>query len=90
MLPIKSPNAEGMNYAPVFTSLLSSINEVAKGFLVRRLQPEMPITVDDQKVWFAPCSRRWEHGRITLPEALETPFQKISEADIKSWVTHCC
>lgn len=42
-------NKEGMNYAPVFTSLLGSIDEVAKGFLVRRLQPEMPATVDDQK-----------------------------------------
>lgn len=47
-------NKEGMNYAPVFTSLLGSIDEVAKGFLVRRLQPEMPATVDDQKAWFAP------------------------------------
>ncbi|NBO31263.1 MAG: hypothetical protein EBV05_06585 [Cyanobacteria bacterium WB6_1B_304] len=25
-----------------------------------------------------------------LPKALETAFQKISEADIKSWFTHCC
>ncbi|MCS6813482.1 MAG: Tn7 transposase TnsA N-terminal domain-containing protein, partial [Cyanobacteria bacterium] len=47
-------NKEGMNYAPVFTALLGSIDEVAKGFLVRRLQPEMPVTVDDQKAWFAP------------------------------------
>ncbi|ATS18280.1 restriction endonuclease subunit R [Parathermosynechococcus lividus PCC 6715] len=47
-------NKEGMNYAPVFTALLGSIDEVAKGFLVRRLQPEMPATVDDQKAWFAP------------------------------------
>lgn len=47
-------NKEGMNYAPVFTALLGSIDEVAKGFLVRRLQPEMPITVDDQKAWFTP------------------------------------
>ncbi|QKD80803.1 DEAD/DEAH box helicase family protein [Thermoleptolyngbya sichuanensis A183] len=47
-------NKEGMNYAPVFTALLGSIDEVAKGFLVRRLQPEMPVTVEDQKAWFAP------------------------------------
>lgn len=47
-------NKEGMNYAPVFTALLGSIDEVVKGFLVRRLQPEMPVTVDDQKAWFAP------------------------------------
>lgn len=48
-------NKEGMNYAPVFTPLLGSIDEVAKGFLVRRLQPQMPVAVDDQKAWFAPC-----------------------------------
>jgi type III restriction enzyme len=47
-------NKEGMNYAPVFTALLGSIDEVAKGFLVRRLQPQMPITVEEQKAWFAP------------------------------------
>ncbi|BAU44091.1 hypothetical protein [Leptolyngbya sp. O-77] len=47
-------NKEGMNYAPVFTALLGSIDEVAKGFLARRLRPEMPVTVEDQKTWFAP------------------------------------
>jgi type III restriction enzyme len=47
-------NKEGMNYAPVFTALLGSIDEVAKGFIVRRLQPELPITVDEQKAWFTP------------------------------------
>ncbi len=47
-------NKEGMNYAPVFTALLGSIDEVAKGFLVRRLQSAIPSTVDDQKTWFAP------------------------------------
>jgi type III restriction enzyme len=46
---------EGMNYVPVFTLLLGSIDEVAsKGFLVRRLQSVVPITVDDPKIWFAP------------------------------------
>ena len=47
-------NKEGMNYAPVFTALLGSLDEVAKGFIVRRLQPELPITIDDQKTWFDP------------------------------------
>ncbi|MFN5514716.1 MAG: hypothetical protein ACK5CA_08190 [Cyanobacteriota bacterium] len=47
-------NKAGMNYAPVFTPLLGSLDEVAKGFLARRLQPEMPVTVDDQKAWFTP------------------------------------
>ncbi|MBJ7900240.1 MAG: restriction endonuclease subunit R [Cyanobacteria bacterium RI_101] len=47
-------NKAGMNYAPVFTPLLGSLDEVAKGFLARRLQPEMPVAVDDQKAWFTP------------------------------------
>ncbi len=47
-------NKAGMNYAPVFTSLLGSMDEVAKGFLMRRLQREMPVTVEDQKAWFSP------------------------------------
>ena len=47
-------NKEGMSYAPVFTALLGSIDEVAKGFIVRRLQPELPTTVDEQKAWFTP------------------------------------
>ena len=41
-------NKEGMNYAPVFTALLGSIDEVARGFLVRRLQ------LEEQKARFAP------------------------------------
>ncbi|MCY7274088.1 MAG: DEAD/DEAH box helicase family protein, partial [Phormidesmis sp. CAN_BIN44] len=47
-------NKEGMNYAPVFTALLGSTDEVAKGFIARRLQPELPITIEAQKAWFDP------------------------------------
>ncbi len=47
-------NKEGMNYAPVFTPLLGSIDEVAKGFIVRKLKPELPIAIEDQKDWFSP------------------------------------
>jgi type III restriction enzyme len=47
-------NKKGINYAPVFTALLGSIDEVAKGFILRRLQPEMPTTVEEQKIWFTP------------------------------------
>ncbi|MEB3292839.1 MAG: DEAD/DEAH box helicase family protein, partial [Synechococcales bacterium] len=50
-------NKEGMNYAPVFTALLGSIDEVAKGFIVRRLQAELPIAIEDQKDWFSPNLR---------------------------------
>jgi type III restriction enzyme len=42
-------NKEGMNYSPVFTALLGSLDEAARGLIVRRLQPAMPATVPDQK-----------------------------------------
>lgn len=54
-------NKEGMNYAPVFTALLGSIDEVAKGFIVRRLQPELPVNVDEQKAWFTPYMGSVDH-----------------------------
>ena len=47
-------NKEGMNYAPVFNALLGSIDEAARGVLVRRLEPDVPTSVEDQKVWFSP------------------------------------
>ena len=50
-------NKDGMSYAPVFTPLLGSIDEVAKGFIVRRLQPELPIAIDDRNDWFLPNLR---------------------------------
>lgn len=45
---------EGMNYAPVFNALLGSVDEAARGLLVRRLEPLMPTAVPDQKNWFDP------------------------------------
>jgi type III restriction enzyme len=50
-------NKEGMNYSPVFNALLGSLDEAARGLLVRRLQPAMPATVPDQKTWFDPYLR---------------------------------
>jgi len=68
-------NKEGMNYAPVFTALLGSIDEVAKGFIVRRLQPELPITVEAQKAWFTPymgsVDRRDEPNYLKLAQNLK-------------------
>jgi type III restriction enzyme len=46
-----------MNYSPVFTALLGSLDEAARGLIVRRLQPAMPATVPDQKTWFDPYLR---------------------------------
>lgn len=54
-------NKEGMNYSPVFTALLGSLDEAARGLLVRRLQPAMPATVPDQKIWFDPYLRDLDH-----------------------------
>jgi type III restriction enzyme len=53
-------NKEGMNYSPVFTALLGSLDEAARGLIVRRLQPAMPATVPDQKTWFDPYLRNAE------------------------------
>jgi type III restriction enzyme len=50
-------NKEGMNYSPVFNALLGSLDEAARGLVLRRLQPLMPATVPDQKTWFDPSLR---------------------------------
>ena len=50
-------NKEGMNYSPVFTALLGSLDEAARAIIIRRLRPEMPATVPDQKTWFDPYLR---------------------------------
>ncbi len=47
-------NKEGINYAPVFNALLGVIDEATKGMILRRLQPELPKTVEEQKAWFDP------------------------------------
>ncbi|MEN8443862.1 MAG: DEAD/DEAH box helicase family protein [Cyanobacteria bacterium J06555_13] len=47
-------NKESMNYAPVFTPLLGSMDEAAKGFIVRCLQSEVPEDRNAQSDWFYP------------------------------------
>jgi len=47
-------NKEGMNYAPVFTALLGSVDEAARGLITRRLIDSLPATVTEQKAWFDP------------------------------------
>jgi type III restriction enzyme len=65
-------NKEGMNYSPVFTALLGSLDEAARGLIVRRLQPAMPATVPDQKTWFDPYLR--DTDRRSQPR-----YQKIAQ-----------
>jgi type III restriction enzyme len=50
-------NKEGMNYSPVFTALLGSLDEAARGLIMRRLESAMPPRVPDQKTWFDPYLR---------------------------------
>lgn len=50
-------NKQGMNYSPVFNALLGSLDEAARGLLIRRLQPSMPANVPDQKTWLDPYLR---------------------------------
>jgi type III restriction enzyme len=50
-------NKEGMNYAPAFNALLGSVDEAAKALLTRRLSPDMPPGVPEQKLWFDPYLR---------------------------------
>ena len=54
-------NKQGMNYSPVFTALLGSLDEAARGLIVRRLQASMPAKVPDQKTWFEPYLRDADH-----------------------------
>ncbi len=62
---------EGMNYSPVFNALLGSLDEAAKGVLMRRLEPELPSTIPDQKAWFDPYmdnlayAQRKHYGNMT-------------------------
>jgi type III restriction enzyme len=65
-------NKEGMNYSPVFNALLGSLDEAARGLLVRRLQPMMPAKVPDQKTWFDPYLR--DTDRRTQPH-----YQKMAQ-----------
>jgi type III restriction enzyme len=45
-------NKDGINFAPVFTGLLGSLDEAAKGLIVRKLQAGLPSAFPSQKAWF--------------------------------------
>lgn len=44
-----------VNHAPVFTALLGVLDESARGLVAKRLSPQMPPNMQDQKDWFDPC-----------------------------------
>lgn len=45
---------DGMNFSPVFNALLGSVDEAARGLILRRLLSELPATEQEQKAWLAP------------------------------------
>lgn len=56
-------NKEKMNFAPVFTALLGSLDEASKGLVTRRLQDLLPAVAAEQKAWFEPYLGRVEGGK---------------------------
>jgi type III restriction enzyme len=69
-------NKEGMNYAPVFNSLLGSLDEAARGLMVRRLQPDVPSASQAQRAWFEPCLGRIEGGQRRHYETMAQNLKK--------------
>lgn len=67
---------EGMNFAPVFNSLLGVLDEAAKGFVVRKLSPHLPALVPDQKVWFEPYLGSLDGGKRRHYESLAQNLKK--------------
>ncbi|MGA8185452.1 MAG: DEAD/DEAH box helicase family protein [Terriglobia bacterium] len=45
-------NKEGINFAAVFTGLLGSLDEAAKGLISRRLTHLVPVDIHSQRAWF--------------------------------------
>jgi hypothetical protein len=45
---------DATSLAPVFTVLLGSLDEAAKAFILKLLQPAMPSNRLDQQRWFEP------------------------------------
>lgn len=62
-------NKENINFASVFTGLLGSMDEAAKGLINRRLESHLPVDMPSQKAWFEPY----------LPFTMENRKQKYFE-----------
>lgn len=58
-------NKSDIDYGPVFQALLGSMDEAAKGLVVRRLANEVPSSVSEQKAWFAPYFGKLEKRDAT-------------------------
>ncbi len=64
------------NYAPVFTSMLGSLDELAKGLVVQKLTPLMPVNMVTQKDWFAPDLYRVERRTVRHYEEMARNLSK--------------
>lgn len=62
-------NKSGVNFASVFTCLLGSIDEAAKGIIIRRILPEVPKTGQEQNIWFKP-----HLGNVPEPQRRDYEF----------------
>lgn len=47
-------NKQGSSFSAAFNPLLGSLDEAARGVVLKRLLPLLPATVPDQKAWFEP------------------------------------
>jgi type III restriction enzyme len=56
-------NKSGVNFSPVFNALLGSMDEAAKGLLLRRLESELPLKAPEQDKWFKPYYGKADPGR---------------------------
>ena len=62
---------EGVNLSPIFQTLFGSMDEAARGLIDRRLSPEKPSDIHDQKDWFEPYfdkvdgRTRNQYGKMT-------------------------
>ncbi len=67
---------EGVNYAPVFTSLLGVVDEAAKGLLLKKLTEQMPGNMSEQKEWFEPYFSGVDRKTIPHYEQLARNLRK--------------
>ena len=72
-------NKQGMNYSTVFQPMLGSLDEAAKGLIIRRLKPEMPSNFQDQRLWFDPYMD-------TLSSRNRNSYQKTGKNLLKTLV----
>jgi type III restriction enzyme len=74
-------NKEGVNLSPVFQPLLGSIDDSARGMIIRMLESEMPTVQQKQVDWFEPF-----YGDMSRAD--ENNFRNIAKNLKKTLVYH--